>query len=189
MFFFISALLDLFEWTGNMEWLNSAIDLDQVLEKNFEDKERGGFFMTGRDYEALMVREKPFYDGAEPSGNSVALMNLLRFRELTGNNSYRTRAEKAFKAFSVVLEKNPFSFTEALLALDYYHSRVNEIVLVLPDNDQLETDSFFNELKKWYLPNKALTVIYQSQVEKTTKSFKAGEQKNRHGWKNHCIYM
>ena len=164
--FFISALLDLFEWTGNVEWLNSAIELDQVLEKNFEDKEQGGFFMTGRDYETLMVREKPFYDGAEPSGNSVAIMNLLRFSELTGNDSYRTRAEKVFRAFSVRLEKNPFSFSEALLALDYYHSRVNEIVLVLPDKAQLETDSFFNELKQWYLPNKALTPIYHSQVKK-----------------------
>ena len=164
--FFISALLDLFEWTGNVVWLNSAIELDQILEKNFEDKERGGFFMTGRDYETLMIREKPFYDGAEPSGNSVAIMNLLRFSKLTGDDSYKTRAEKVFRAFSVILEESPLSFSEALLALDYYHSRVNEIVLVLPDNAQLETDSFFNELKKWYLPNKALTVIYQSQVEK-----------------------
>ena len=164
--FFISALLDLFEWTGNMEWLNRAIELDQVLEKNFEDKEKGGFFMTGRDYETLMVREKPFYDGAEPSGNSVAIKNLLRLSELTGNASYRSRAEKAFKAFSVLLKRNPFSFSEALLALDYYHSRVNEIVLVLPDKAQLETNSFFNELKKWYLPNKVLTVVYQSQVKK-----------------------
>ena len=164
--FFVSALLDLFEWTGNMEWLNSAIELDQVLEKNFEDKEKGGFFMTGQNYETLMVREKPFYDGAEPSGNSVAIKNLLRFSELTGNASYRSRAEKAFKAFSVLLKKNPFSFSEALLALDYYHSRTNEIVLVLPDKTQLETDSLFNELKKWYLPNKVLTVVYQSQVKK-----------------------
>ena len=108
--FFISALLDLFEWTGNMEWLNRAIELDQVLEKNFEDKEKGGFFMTGRDYETLMVREKPFYDGAEPSGNSVAIKNLLRLSELTGNASYRFRAEKAFKAFSVLLKKILFLF-------------------------------------------------------------------------------
>ena len=170
--FFISALLDLFEWTGNMAWLNSAIELDQVLEKNFEDKEQGGFFMTGQNHETLMVREKPFYDGAEPSGNSVAIMNLLRLRELTGNESYRSRAEKAFKSFSVMLEKNPFAFSEALLALDYYHSRVNEIVLVLPDNAQLEADSSFNELKKWYLPNKVLTLIYQSQVEKQQKLLK-----------------
>ena len=141
--FFISALLDLFEWTGNVEWLNSAIELDQVLEKTFEDKKGGGFFMTGQDYEILMVKEKPFYDGAEPSGNSVAIMNLLRFSELTGNDSYRDRAEKVFRAFSVILKKSPFSFSEALLALDYYHSRVNEIVLVLPDNAQLGNRFFF----------------------------------------------
>ena len=186
--FFISALLDLFEWTGNVEWLNSAIELDQVLEKNFEDKERGGFFMTGRDYETLMVREKPFYDGAEPSGNSVAIMNLLRFSELTGDDSYRTRAEKAFRAFSVMLKKNPFSFSEALLALDYYHSRINEIVLILPDNAQLETDSFFNELKKWYLPNKVLTVIYQSQVEKQQNLLKPVTRKTARNGKS-TVYI
>ena len=50
--------------------------------------------------------------------------------------------------------------------MDYYHNRVNEIVLVLPDKAQLEANSFFNELKKWYLPNKVLTVVYQSHVKK-----------------------
>ena len=170
--FFSSALLDLFEWTGNIEWLNKAVELDQILEKNFEDKDSGGFFMTGRDYEALLVREKPFYDGAEPSGNSVAIMNLLRLSELTGNNHYRSRAEKTFRAFGKMLQNNPFSFSEALLALDYYHSRVNEIVLVLPDDAHLESDSFFNELKNWYLPNKALTVVHHSQVEEQQKLLK-----------------
>ena len=131
--FFSSALLDLFEWTGNIEWLDKALELDQMLEKNFEDKEKGGFFMTGRDHETLLVREKPFYDGATPSGNSVAVMNLLRFSELTGNSHYRSRAEKTLRAFSEMLKSNPLSFSEASLALDYYHSRVHEIVLVLPD--------------------------------------------------------
>ncbi len=164
--FFMSALLDLFEWTGDFSWLKEAMALDQILKKNFEDREKGGFFMTGHDYEPLLVREKPFYDGAEPSGNSVAIMNLLRFSQLTGNSSYGDRAEKAFRAFGVMLEKNPFSFSEALLALDYYHSRTHEIVLVLPDGAEPETDPFFNELKKWYWPNKVLTVIHHSQVEK-----------------------
>ena len=163
--FFISSLLDLFEWTGNTNWLKEAVDLDRVLEENFEDKQKGGFFMTGGDYEPLLVREKPFYDGAEPSGNSVAVMNLLRLGELTGNHLYRTRAEKIFEAFGGLLEKNPFSFSEALLALDYYHSPGYEIILVLPDKIQRETDLFFNELKKWYLPNKVLTVIHHSEVE------------------------
>ena len=164
--FFISALLDLFEWTGNIKWLNSAIKLDHVLEKSFEDKDKGGFFITGRDYEALLVREKPFYDGAEPSGNSIAVLNLLRLSKLTRDSSYKVRAEKTLKSFGSLLKQSPLSFSEALLALDYYHSRVNEIVLVLPDNVDLETNSFFNELKKWFLPNKILTLVYHSQVDK-----------------------
>ena len=167
--FFVSALLDLFEWTGNIKWLDKAVELDQVLEKNFEDKEKGGFFMTGQDYETLLVREKPLYDGAEPSGNSVATMNLLRLSKLTGNDRYKVRAEKALKSFGTLLENNPMAFSEALLALDYYHSKVNEIVIVLPDDAHLKSDSFFNELKNWYLPNKALTVVHHSQTEKLKK--------------------
>ena len=170
--FFISALIDLFEWTGNITWLKEAIKLDQVLEKDFEDKEHGGFFMAGRDYESLLVREKPFYDGAEPSGNSVAVMNLLRLGELTGNHSYKNRAEKTFRAFSTNLEKNPFSFSEALMALDYYRSRVHEIIFVLPDKVDLDKNPLFNELKNWYLPNKVLTVMYQAQVEKQQELLK-----------------
>ena len=166
--FFISALLDLFEWTGNINWLNSAIELDQILEQNFEDKEEGGFFMTGHDYETLSVREKSFSSKRKlkPSGNSVMLMNLLRLNELTGNDHYRTRAENSFRVFGADLERRPALFPEALLALDYYHSSVSEIVIVLPDEVELESDSFFNELKKWYLPNKVLTVVHHSQVEK-----------------------
>ena len=165
--FFISALLDLFEWTGNIEWLNKAIELDQLLENNFEDKEKGGFFMTGHDYETLPVREKSFRDKEKtmPSGNSMMLMNLLRLNELTGNDHYRTRAENTFRAFGAALKNKPAVFSEALLALDFYHSSVSEIVIVLPDEVELESDPFFNELKKWYLPNKVLTVVHNSQVE------------------------
>ena len=53
------------------------------LEKYYGDGQNGGFFMTGNDHEALIVREKPVYDGAEPSGNSVAVLNLLRLGEFT----------------------------------------------------------------------------------------------------------
>ena len=175
--FFISSLIDLFEWTGNIKWLQEAIKLDQVLEKDFEDKEHGGFFMTGQDYESLLVREKPLYDGAEPSGNSVATMNLLRLKELTGNHVYKDRAEKTFRAFGTKLEKNPFSFSEGLIALDYYRSRVHEIILILPDTANLDKDPLFNELKNWYLPNKVLTVIHHSQVEKQQELLKPISQK------------
>ncbi len=162
----ISALLDLFEWTGHMEWFHKAMELDQVLAESFEDKEHGGFFMTSHDSESLIAREKPAYDGAEPSGNAIAVLNLLRLSEITGNDLYRQRAEKAFQSFSPSIERNPLAFSEWLIALDFYYSRVNEIVLVLPEGEDIFQNPLFSELKKWYLPNKVLMVVYQSDVEK-----------------------
>ena len=175
--FLTAALLDLFEWTGNIKWLEKAISLDRILEEKFEDKENGGFFMTGKNYEPLLVREKPFYDGAEPSGNSIASMNLLRLAELTGNKRYKERAEKLFSALSIKLKDQPIAFSEALLALEYYHSRVNEIVLILPDGASLQQDPFFNEIKSWYLPNKVLTVVSHSQVKEKQDLLKPIKEK------------
>jgi uncharacterized protein YyaL (SSP411 family) len=73
--FFIAGLLDLYETTGTLRWLVEAIDLDRVLEKSYEDKSAGGFFLTSSEQEKLLAREKPSHDGAEPSGNSVQVMN------------------------------------------------------------------------------------------------------------------
>ena len=143
--------------------------MDQVLEKDFEDRERGGFFMTAHGYESLIAREKPFYDGAEPSGNSVAVRNLLRLSQLTGKNQYKNRAEKALKTFGSALKSNPLSFSELLIALDGYHSRVPEIVLVLPKGQDLHSDPLFNELKKWYLPHKSLLITFDSGEEEKKK--------------------
>ena len=105
--FLIAALLDLYEATGEPRWLQKAIDLDRVLEKHYEDKKNGGFFMTSDDHEQLLAREKPSYDGAEPGGNSVAVMNLLRLHGLTTDDRYRQRAVKAFQAFEKVFTRSP----------------------------------------------------------------------------------
>ncbi len=175
--FFAAALLDLYEWTGHIKWLKRAIKLDKILEEEFEDKKEGGFFMTAKSYKPLLVREKPSYDGAEPSGNAVALMNLLRLAELSGNNHYKQRAEKTLKSFGSLIEKHPLSFSEWLLALDYYHSRVHEIVLVLADGTNLDSDPLFNELKSWYLPHKVLSLVYHSEVEEQSKLLKPIKRK------------
>src|SRR5262249_14970481 len=67
--FLIAGLLDLFEATTDIRWLKEALRLDQVVENHHEDKTGGGFFSTGEDQAKLIAREKPGYDGAEPSGN------------------------------------------------------------------------------------------------------------------------
>jgi uncharacterized protein YyaL (SSP411 family) len=102
--FFVAGLLDLFEATGDPRWLREALALDDVLGRHYEDKESGGYFLTSDDHEELLAREKPGYDGAEPSGNSVQALNLLRFHELTTTDVYRRRPS-APSARSAVLSR------------------------------------------------------------------------------------
>ena len=78
----------------------------------------GGWFMTADDQETLIAREKPAYDGAEPSGTSVALLNALRLATFTADDRWRAIAERAFAAIAPTLTENPLALTEALLALD-----------------------------------------------------------------------
>ena len=93
--FLIDGLLTLFEATGQSKWLESSMMLESTLQAQFEDK-TGGFFMTANDHETLIAREKPSYDGAIPSGNSVHALNLLRLHAFTTDDRYRQRAELLF---------------------------------------------------------------------------------------------
>ena len=81
--FVVAGLLDLYEATAEPQWLAAALRLNAVMLEKFEDGDKGGFYLTADDAEELLVRDKPDYDGALPSGNSVALANLLRLAELT----------------------------------------------------------------------------------------------------------
>lgn len=155
--FYIAALLDLFEATQNTQWLSLAIKLDSDLQANYEDNVNGGYFMTANNAENLLVREKPGYDGAEPSGNSVAALNLFRLSSMTTDHRYKVRGEKILKVFSKVLTRRPAALSEMLLALDYHHDLPKEIVLV--GNGKAEIDPFQKIISEMFLPNKVLTVL------------------------------
>ena len=156
--FVIAALLDLYEATQDIQWLEKAIQLDEILGKYYEDKKAGGFFMTSTDHEDLIAREKPNYDGAEPSGNSVAILNLLRLGEYTLQDNYRERAEKALKSFLGGTSSNPIELSEMLLALDFYLDRPKEIIIVTPEGKKDKAEAFLREFRKKFLPNRILTV-------------------------------
>jgi uncharacterized protein YyaL (SSP411 family) len=118
--FYIAALLDLFAATAQSYRVAQATALAQVLAERYADDDNGGFFMTADDHAMRIAREKPVRDGALPSGNAVALMNLVRLHKITGNTSYRRRAEMGFSAFSAVIEANPSACGEMLLAWDQF---------------------------------------------------------------------
>jgi len=156
--FLIAGLLDLYEAAGDSRWLQEAIALDGVLAAHFEDKEAGGFFMTSDDHEDLLAREKPAYDGAEPSGNSVQALNLLRLHELTTEDGYRQRAERTLAAFGTTLARRPAALSEMLLALDYHLDTPKEIVIVTA-HARDEATPFLAELRTQFVPNRILAVV------------------------------
>jgi hypothetical protein len=158
--FVIAGLLDLFEATGETRWLVEARSLEDVLARHYEDA-AGGFFMTSDDHERLLAREKPAYDGAEPSGNSVHALNLLRLYEFTTDDRYRQRAERTFRAFSSVLSRSPTSLSEMLLAVDFTLDTPKEIAIVTPTS-RGEAEPFLARLRRTFLPNHVLAVAVAS---------------------------
>jgi uncharacterized protein YyaL (SSP411 family) len=156
--FVTAALLDLFEASGERRWIEEALALDRVLEEFHEDKVGGGFFTTSTDHEALLAREKPRYDGAEPSGNSVAVLNLLRLHELTTDDRYRRRAERALAAFHATLAESPRALSEMLLAVDFYLDTPKEIVIVVP-RARADAAALLAALGATFVPNRVLVVV------------------------------
>jgi uncharacterized protein YyaL (SSP411 family) len=161
--FLTAALIDLYEATGNIRWLREAIALDKILAEHYEDQQSGGFFLTSNDHEALLAREKPNYDGAEPSGNSVAVLNLLRLYELTTQETYRERAERALRAFEPILSRSPAALSEMLLALDWHLDTPKEIMIVAPDSRERAVP-LLAVLRTVFLPNRVLAVVSEADA-------------------------
>ncbi|HEY6911780.1 MAG TPA: thioredoxin domain-containing protein [Myxococcales bacterium] len=129
--FFAAGLLDLYEATGEARWLSTARALHAALATSFAHPD-GGFFRTPADHEALLAREKPAYDGAEPTGNSVAALTLLRLAAITGEAGFEEQAKKLLRSFGALLAGAPAALGEMLLAVDFQLSAAREVVLVRP---------------------------------------------------------
>ncbi len=127
--FVIQGLLELFEATGEVEWLDFARGLQTALDQHFADAESGGYFLSASDAEVLIRRDKPDYDGAEPSGNSVACRNLLRLHQLTDDEGYQARAKSLLSAFAFQLRRAVFAVPAMLGALDWYHGDPLQVVV------------------------------------------------------------
>jgi uncharacterized protein len=114
------GLLRLHAATGNPRWQHEARALVDRMLADFEDREQGGFFFTALDHESLLARCKDPIDSAVPSGNSVAILDLLALHRLTGLSSYRDHAGKALEAFSGALAEFPATMPLVLVGLTEY---------------------------------------------------------------------
>jgi uncharacterized protein YyaL (SSP411 family) len=119
--YLVHGLLALHDATNDKKWLDEAKALTETMVKHHADEKNGGFFYTSHDHEKLFARSKDQYDGAQPSGNSVAARNLVRLWQKTGDVRYRELAEKTFEALGANLKTSPTSLTALAEALALYH--------------------------------------------------------------------
>ncbi|QDG51809.1 thioredoxin domain-containing protein [Persicimonas caeni] len=144
-----AALMDLFEATGDLHRLEQAESFVQRSVELFLDP-AGGFFYTAEHHKNLIVRQKETYDGATPSGNSIAVMNLLRLAELRGRTDLRDLADEALRSLYAKMGRIPTGMSEMLQALDFHTEGPTEVVLIEPDG---ESEEMRDVLRKSYVPN------------------------------------
>ncbi|HEX4382857.1 MAG TPA: thioredoxin domain-containing protein [Myxococcales bacterium] len=162
--FLAAGLLDLYEVSGEARWLTKALELHTMLAERFADP-AGGFFRTPEGGEALLAREKPAYDGAEPTGNSVAALTLLRLSAITGDDKLHQRAESLLASFGSLLSSAPAALGEMLLAVDFSLGEPREVVLVRPRG---ESDAaLLDVLRPVFAPSQVL-VRHEEGAEPAT---------------------
>jgi uncharacterized protein YyaL (SSP411 family) len=118
--FLTHGLLTLHEVTKKKRWLEEAKSLTEAMVKHYQDDKAGGFFYTSHDHEKLFARAKDQFDGAQPSGNSLAARNLVRLWILTGEKRYGELAEKTIKALVPSLQGAPGGSSTLADALAMY---------------------------------------------------------------------
>ena len=145
--FFIGALLDLYEANFDPQLVEHAMWLANKMRELFEDPKEGGFFSTAQGDSNLVLRMKDDYDGAEPSGNAVALLDLLRLAHFTDRAEYREAAERTLRALGSKITQQSVAVPQMLVGLDYYLAPHREVVLAG------ETGEFLRHIRARFLPH------------------------------------
>ncbi|MDW8466085.1 MAG: hypothetical protein RML35_07880 [Chloroherpetonaceae bacterium] len=153
--FFVQGLLDLYEASLESRYFTTAIRLTETMLQRFEDKALGGFFSSEEDDKSIIIRMKDDHDGAEPSPNSIAVLNLLRLAQMTDREDFRTAAERTLRFFSHLIDKAPSYVPQMLVALDFYLQKPKQIVLS-GDLATPEMMALRRAIYERYLPNKVI---------------------------------
>ncbi|MEP7234411.1 MAG: hypothetical protein ABI778_03860, partial [Ignavibacteriota bacterium] len=137
-----------------------AVLLQSEQDHHLYDSKSGAYF-TSRESAELIIRTKNDYDGAEPSGNSITVLNLLKLHALTDVAEYRGKAERTLLYFAGKLAKYPYTMPEMLVGMDWLHYAPTKIVFVGDSNCELYR-TMRDELSKFYLP-RALMISSKSE--------------------------
>ncbi|KRF10763.1 thioredoxin domain-containing protein [Paenibacillus sp. Soil787] len=156
--FLVWGLTLLYESTFELRYLREAVQLNAEMLRLFGDEEKGGLFFYGSDAEQLLTRPKEIYDGAMPSGNAAAALNLLRLSRLTYDAKLSQAADVQLQAFAGAVSQYPPGHALTLAALDFAYGEASEIVIA-GDPAKPETRHMLRTVQRQYLPN-ALLILH-----------------------------
>jgi len=159
------ALLDLYEADFDPKHIVMALHLTNRMRELFEDREQGAYFSAASSSDGLILRMKEDYDGAEPSGNSVAVLNLLRLAALTGSEDLRKSAERTLKSFGQKLSDAPSSLPQMLVSYLFYRSTPKQVV-IRGEADREDTQALLAVLNRQFVPNRVMLLADGRNREK-----------------------
>nr|WP_238457728.1 thioredoxin domain-containing protein [Desulforamulus ferrireducens] len=160
--FFVWGLLELYETTFEIHYLEKAVGLTQDMIDLFWDEKQGGFFFYGKDGEQLISRPKEVYDGAIPSGNSVATVNLLRLGRLTGNNTLLELAQQQLSTFAGDIVHYPPGHSFFMMAAYLQAEPPLEIILAGSKQDST-LKQMLRLVQQQFLPHAVVLVNYTEE--------------------------
>lgn len=157
------GLLDLYEATSEIEWLQWAETLMATLDRDFWDSEAGGYFNSSPDPRVLL-RMKEDYDGAEPSANSIATQNNLRLANLLESAQHRERALQTLQLFGARLQQVP-SAMPAMLVAQMMAQTAGQHIVIVGERDADDTKVLCGAVREQFLPF-ASTIILDEDARK-----------------------
>ncbi|MDF2591848.1 MAG: Cellobiose 2-epimerase [Clostridia bacterium] len=175
--FLVWGLIELYEASFDVKYLQLAVRLNDDMIKYFGDGDKGGYFIYGSDSEQLIARPKEAYDGAMPSGNSVAALNLLRLGRLTGSTELEEEAERVFSVFADKVNNYYMGHTYMLMALMFSRGKGSEIVIV-GDRKSASVQSFIDKINKNFMPYSVVVVKDVKEADEIKKMIPYTEGQN-----------
>lgn len=161
--FFIWGLIELYETTYKPKYLKKSIALNHDLISLFWDNENGGLFLYGSDSEQLIIRPKDLYDGATPSGNSVAALNFIRLSRMTGQHEFEDKAHKMFESFGGFAKSIAGGHAFFLTAMLFAISKPKEVVLVA-NSHNANAEDMLNIIREDFRPF-TMSIFYSDKFE------------------------
>jgi len=167
--FFIRALIDLYESSFDVNFLETALRLTDDMIDLFYDPDSAGFFDTSGKDPSVIIRSKEWHDGAEPSGNSVAIENLLRLSYMLGREDYYEKAQKSLTYFGEIMRKAPQATAQLLSSLELALTKPQQIIIAGYKNDE-QTNRMIQEVHRLFKPNKVLLLADNDKGQKYLES-------------------